>query len=45
MVGLGVARHNDTALLEMAGADLIVTSLDDVAISELADGRLRRRPA
>jgi HAD superfamily hydrolase (TIGR01509 family) len=45
MAGLGVARHNDTALLRMAGADLIVTSLDDVAVDELADGRLCRRPA
>jgi beta-phosphoglucomutase len=45
MAGLGVARHNDTALLRTAGADLIVTSLDDVALDELADGRLCGRPA
>ena len=45
MAGLGVARHGDTALLRTAGADLIVTSLDEVAIDELADGRLCRRPA
>ncbi len=45
MAGLGVARHGDTALLRTAGADLIVTSLDEVAIDELADGRLCRRAA
>lgn len=45
MAGLGVARHSDTALLLTAGADLVVTSLDEVAVDELAGGRLCRRPA
>ena len=44
MAALGVARHNDAALLRTAGADLIVTSLDDVAVDELINGRLRGRP-
>jgi beta-phosphoglucomutase len=45
MTALGVARHNDAALLRTAGADLVVTSLDDVAVDELAGGRMCRRPA
>ena len=32
MLGLGVARLDDAALLEAAGADLVVTSLDEVAV-------------
>lgn len=42
MAGLGVARLNDEALLAEAGADLVVTSLDDVALPALAEGRLER---
>jgi HAD superfamily hydrolase (TIGR01509 family) len=45
MTGLGVARLGDAALLRAADADLVVTSLDEIAIDELAAGRLRRRPA
>ena len=45
MTGLGVARHNDAALLRTAGAELVVTSLDEVAVDELAEGRMCRRPA
>jgi HAD superfamily hydrolase (TIGR01509 family) len=45
MAGLGVARLDDAAPLKVAGADLVVTSLDDVALDELELGRLRRRPA
>jgi HAD superfamily hydrolase (TIGR01509 family) len=45
MTGLGVARHNDAASLRTAGADLVVTSLDDVAVDELAEGRIARTPA
>jgi len=41
---LGVARHDDEALLAQAGADLVVTTLDDVDLSALAQGRLARRP-
>ena len=44
MTGLGVARFNDAASLEAAGANLVVTSLDEVAVNELAEGRLCRRP-
>jgi len=43
MVALGVARHHDEHLLWAAGADLVVTSLDEVAVNELANGRLCRR--
>jgi beta-phosphoglucomutase len=44
MTALGVARLRDAALLREAGAELVVTSLDEIAIDELADGRLCRRP-
>ncbi len=44
MVGLGVARVHDAALLRTAGADLVVNNLDEVAVDELANRRLRRRP-
>jgi HAD superfamily hydrolase (TIGR01509 family) len=43
MTALGVARLGDAALLCAAGADLVVTSLDEVAIDELVGGRLCRR--
>jgi HAD superfamily hydrolase (TIGR01509 family) len=43
MTALGVARLGDAALLWGAGADLVVTSLDEIAVDELIDGRLRRR--
>ena len=42
MAALGIARLGDSALLEAAGADLVVTSLDDVAIDKLFDGYLCR---
>ncbi len=42
MAALGVARHNDAALLRAAGADLVVSSLDEVSIEGLASGRLCR---
>ncbi len=45
MAALGVARQKDEALLRTAQADLVVTSLDDVSIDGLADGRLCRRQA
>jgi beta-phosphoglucomutase len=44
MMALGVARLNDASELRAAGADLVVTSLDEVAIDALVDGRLSRRP-
>lgn len=40
MTALGVARQEDAALLRSAGANLVVTSLDEVAVDALADGRL-----
>ncbi len=43
MASLGVARRGDADVLRAAGANLVVTSLDDVAIDDLAAGRLRRR--
>jgi beta-phosphoglucomutase len=43
MAALGVARLGDEALLREAGADLVVSSLDDVAPEGLAQGRLERR--
>jgi hypothetical protein len=43
MTGLGIARYDDAALLVAAGANLVVTSLDEVAVDALADGRLSRR--
>lgn len=45
MMALGVARLGDAELLRAAGADLVVTSLDEIAIGELAGGRLGRRAA
>jgi len=45
MTGLGVARLGDSDLLREAHADLVVTSLDDVALVELAAGRLCRSAA
>ncbi len=45
MAALGVARLGDAALLHTAGADLVVTSLDDVALDQLAQGRLVGRLA
>jgi beta-phosphoglucomutase len=44
MAALGVARLGDEALLRAAGADLVVTSLDEVAVEALAEGRLCTRP-
>ena len=40
MAALGVARGSDEALLQAAGAALVVTTLDDVDVAALARGRL-----
>ena len=40
MAALGVARVGDEEQLAEAGADLVVTSLDDVSLDALAEGRL-----
>ena len=45
MTALGVARRGDAALLRDEGADLVVTSLDDVSVDALAAGRLSLQPA
>ena len=42
MAAIGVARLDDEALLGEAGADLVVTSLDDVSLDALQNGRLER---
>ena len=41
MRALGVARFHDAALLRAAGAELVVTGLDEVALADLGGGRLR----
>lgn len=43
MAALGVARLGDAAQLRAAGADLVVTSLDEVVMVELALGRFEGR--
>lgn len=43
MAALGVARLDDAGLLWAAGANLVVTSLDEIAIDELSKGRLCRQ--
>jgi HAD superfamily hydrolase (TIGR01509 family) len=44
MVALGIARLGDEALLREAGADLVVTSLDQIDIAALVGGALRVLP-
>jgi beta-phosphoglucomutase len=39
---LGVVRLNYNTLLNEAGADLVVTSLDEVAVNALSEARLDR---
>ena len=43
MMALGIARLGDEALLRTAGADLVVTDLDEVAVDALVEGRLTVR--
>lgn len=45
MSSIGVARLQDEALLQGAGADLVVTSLDHVDVAGLTAGTLRARAA
>ncbi len=40
---LGVARHDDEALLAGADADIVVNSIDEISLEGLAEGRLERR--
>jgi beta-phosphoglucomutase len=44
MMSVGVARLGDTAALQAAGADLVVTSLDEIDVDELLGGTLVGRP-
>lgn len=44
MAALGIARLGDEDLLRAAAADLVVTSLDQVDVTAIADGALRTRP-
>ena len=43
MAALAVARGDDAEMLTSAGADVVVPTLDDVAVSRLAEGRLAIR--
>ncbi|MBV8684044.1 MAG: HAD-IA family hydrolase [Caulobacteraceae bacterium] len=43
MKAVGIARLGDEALLSGAGADLVVTSLDQVDLAALGEGALRAR--
>jgi beta-phosphoglucomutase len=43
LAALGLARADDEELLAAANADLVVTSLDDVSLNALAEGRLERK--
>lgn len=45
MRALGVARFGETAALTAAGADVVVTLLDEVDLETLGQGRLKRRIA
>ena len=45
MTAIGIARLGDEVLLSEAGADLVVTSLDQVEVATLAEGTLRARAA
>ncbi len=43
MAAIGIARADDAQLLAAAGADIVVTTLDDVDTVALAAGRLAKR--
>ena len=43
MAAIGIARADDAELLAAAHADIVVTTLDDVDLGLLADGRLERQ--
>ena len=40
MAAIGIARAHDADLLSAAGADIVVTTLDQVDVTALSDGRL-----
>ena len=43
MAALGIARADDAEALAEADADLVVTTLDDVDMEAVDEGRLTRR--
>ena len=45
MAAIGIARADDADLLTGAGADIVVTTLDEVDRSALAAGRLAMKKA
>ncbi len=45
MAAIGIARADDTELLAGAGADIVVTTLDDIDTAALAEGRFAARKA
>jgi len=45
MAAIGIARADDADLLATAGADLVVTTLDDIDTAALSEGRLVSRKA
>lgn len=44
MAAIGIARLGDETMLQAAGADLVVTSLDQVDTAAIPDGMVRTRP-
>ncbi|MBT8224698.1 MAG: HAD-IA family hydrolase [Dactylosporangium sp.] len=44
MAAIGIARAQDTDLLAAAGADIVVSTLDEVDLTALSDGRLFAAP-
>jgi beta-phosphoglucomutase len=40
MAAVGIARAHDADLLSAAGADIVVSALDQVDVAALSDGRL-----
>jgi beta-phosphoglucomutase-like phosphatase (HAD superfamily) len=44
MSAIGIARAKDADLLSAAGADIVVSTLDEVDIGALSDGRLATKP-
>jgi beta-phosphoglucomutase len=42
MAAIGIARADDADLLAEAGADIVVTTLDEVDLTAMGDGRLER---
>jgi beta-phosphoglucomutase-like phosphatase (HAD superfamily) len=43
MAALGLARADDAEVLAGAGADVVVTTLDDIDLAALSDGRLAKK--